>query len=75
MNAENKSPDPNDKELEFVYNSKIFKEFYLKREEILKYKWIESEKMGKDIGLDKAWLQWESKHYKKWKNSVSKPSS
>lgn len=73
MNANTPLNSDNEK-LDVVYQSKLYKEYCLKRDEILKYKWIESEKMGKDIGLDKAWLQWEAKHYKKWKNSVSEPS-
>ena len=35
---------------QFVKNSVLYKEFLAEREEILKHKWIESEKAGADIG-------------------------
>jgi len=41
---------------QFVKNSVLYKEFLAEREEILKHKWIESEKAGKDIGFEKALL-------------------
>jgi hypothetical protein len=41
---------------------------YLKlREEILKHKWIESEKRQKDIGFEQALVDWLSKHHGQWK--------
>ena len=43
---------------QFVKNSVLYKEFLAEREEILKHKWIESEKAGKDIGFEKALLDW-----------------
>ena len=33
-------------------NSRLYKEFLKEREEILKHKWIESEKAGKDVGFE-----------------------
>ena len=47
---------------QFVKNSVLYKEFLAEREEILKHKWIESEKAGKDIGFEKALLDWIVKH-------------
>jgi len=43
---------------QFVKNSVLYKEFLAEREEILKHKWIESEKAGADIGFEKALLDW-----------------
>ena len=43
---------------QFVKNSVLYKEFLAEREEILKHKWIESEKAGKDIGFEKALLDY-----------------
>jgi hypothetical protein len=41
---------------------------YLKlRDEILKHKWIESEKAKQDIGFEQALLDWLSKHHGQWK--------
>jgi len=55
----------------FVFKSNLYKQYCMQKEQILEYKWIESEKKGKDIGMEKAWLQWEAKYYRKWKNWVS----
>ena len=52
---------------EFVKNSVLYKEFLAEREEILKHKWIESEKAGKDIGFEKALLDWIVKHRSNWR--------
>lgn len=35
-------------------------------QEILDYKWLESEKAGSDIGLSKAAREWISKYYDTW---------
>ena len=51
----------------FVKNSVLYKEFLAEREEILKHKWIESEKAGKDIGFEKALLDWIVKHRSHWR--------
>jgi hypothetical protein len=47
---------------QFVKNSVL-----AEREEILKHKWIESEKAGKDIGFEKALLDWIVKHRSNWR--------
>ena len=39
------------------------------REEILKHKWIESEKAGYDIGFEQALTDWIVKHRSKWRKS------
>ena len=36
-------------------------------EEINKYKWIESEKLGKDIGMERATREWLAKYFPEWK--------
>lgn len=36
-------------------------------EEIKKYKWIESERLGKDIGMERATREWMAKHFPDWK--------
>ena len=51
----------------FVKNSVLYKEFLAEREEILKHKWIESEKAGTDIGFEKALLDWNVKHRSNWR--------
>jgi hypothetical protein len=52
---------------QFVKNSVLYKEFLAEREEILKHKWIESEKAGADIGFEKALLDWIVKHRSNWR--------
>ena len=52
---------------EFVKESALYKEFLAERTEILKHKWIESEKAGKDIGFERALLDWIVKHRSNWR--------
>ena len=52
---------------QFVQNSVLYKEFLAERGEILKHKWIESEKVGSDIGFEKALLDWIVKHRSNWR--------
>jgi hypothetical protein len=56
----------------FVKNSVLYKEFLAEREEILKHKWIESEKAGADIGFEKALLDWIVKYRSSWRNKRTK---
>lgn len=60
-------PPVQEEESQFVKNSVLYKEFLAEREEILKHKWIESEKAGKDIGFEKALLDWIVKHRSHWR--------
>ena len=39
---------------DLLKNSSLYREFQAEREEILKHKWIESEKAGRDIGFERA---------------------
>jgi hypothetical protein len=59
---------------QFVKNSVLYKEFLAEREEILKHKWIESEKAGSDIGFEKALLDWIVKYRSSWRNKRMKES-
>jgi len=49
-------------------SSALYRKFMEEREEILKHKWIESEKAGQDIGFEKALLSWVCYHREKWRN-------
>jgi hypothetical protein len=60
-------PLPDGEQSQFVRNSVLYKEFLAEREEILKHKWIESEKAGSDIGFEKALLDWIVKHRSNWR--------
>ena len=61
-------PAVQEAESQFVKNSTLYKEFLAEREEILKHKWIESEKAGTDIGFEKALLDWIVKHRSNWRD-------
>jgi hypothetical protein len=50
-----------------IYNSSLYKEFLEEREEVLKHKWLESEKKGYDIGYSAALIDWIIKHRSKWR--------
>ena len=52
---------------EFVKQSSLYQEFLAEREEILKHKWIESERLGYDIGFERALLDWIRKHRDSWR--------
>ena len=52
---------------QLVTESALYKQFVEEKEEILKHKWIESEKAGYDIGFDKALLDWIFKHRIAWR--------
>ena len=41
---------------DLLKNSSLYREFQAEREEILRHKWIESEKAGRDIGFEQALL-------------------
>ena len=51
----------------FVKQSSLYQEFLAEREEILKHKWLESERLGYDIGFERALLDWIRKHRESWR--------
>lgn len=56
--------------------SALYQEFLAEREEILRHKWLESEKVGHDIGFEKALLDWIVNHRAGWRAlRQSKPGS
>lgn len=52
---------------DLLTNSSLYREFMAEREEILKHKWIESEKAGCDIGFERALTDWIVRHRSKWR--------
>jgi hypothetical protein len=48
-------------------SSNSYKKYLKIRDEILKHKWIESEKAMKDIGFEQALIDWINKHHPTWK--------
>jgi hypothetical protein len=54
---------------DLLKNSSLYREFMAEREEILKHKWIESEKAGCDIGFERALTDWIVRHRSKWRKA------
>lgn len=52
-----------------VRHSTLYQEFLAEREEILRHKWLESERLGYDIGFERALLDWIRKHRDDWRRS------
>lgn len=52
---------------DLLKNSNLYKEFLAERQEILKHKWLESEKNGYDIGFERALTDWITKHRAQWR--------
>jgi hypothetical protein len=44
----------------------LYDEFLAERQEILCHKWIESEKVGYDIGFERALFDWTVKYRSAW---------
>ncbi|MCX7712184.1 MAG: DUF4032 domain-containing protein [Chthoniobacterales bacterium] len=59
------SSDPERNDL--LRESQLYREFLAEREEILRHKWLESEKCGYDIGFERALLDWIIHHRSQWK--------
>ncbi len=54
---------------DLVRKSSLYREFEAEKEEIMKHKWIESQKAGHDIGFERALTDWIIKHRSKWRRS------
>ena len=46
-----------------------YQNFLAEREEILRYKWLESEKRGHDIGYEQALVDWATSGRSAWKEA------
>ncbi len=66
MSTDTKAP-PSGNDL--LTNSSLYREFQAEREEILRHKWIESEKAGRDIGFERALTDWIVRHRSKWRKT------
>jgi len=54
---------------DLLKNSSLYREFLAEREEILRHKWLESEKAGHDIGFEQALTDWIIKHRASWRKT------
>ncbi len=52
---------------ELLQESLLYREFHAAHEEILRHKWLESEKVGHDIGFDLATVDWNLKYRSQWR--------
>lgn len=52
-----------------LQRSSLYREFLAEKDEILKHKWIESEKVGYDIGFEAALVDWITKHRASWRRA------
>ena len=53
----------------------LYQQYLAEREEVLRYKWLESERLGRDIGLESALMDWVINHRTKWRNSCQEAES
>ena len=67
MTPQNNTPLRENKDRAVLKRSSLYREFLAEREEILKHKWLESEKLGEDIGFERALLDWIRKHRDGWR--------
>lgn len=44
----------------------LYRELKAEHDEILRHKWFESEKVGRDVGYDVAMIDWRIKHCARW---------
>ncbi len=49
--------------------STLYREFQAEKAEILRHKWLESEKVGHDIGFERALVDWITRHRTEWRRS------
>ncbi len=47
----------------------LYQEFIAERDEILRHKWYESEKAGRDVGFEYALTDWNLKHRADWRRT------
>ena len=57
---------------EMIQNSDLYKRFLQERDEILKNKWYMSEREGKDVGFERALLDWVWYHRDQWIKRLTK---
>lgn len=52
----------------------LYQEFLAEREEIMRHKWLMSEKAGSDVGFEQALLDWVLNFRSEWKKEYLKRS-
>jgi len=52
---------------DLLQKSSLYREYMAEREEILRHKWLESEKAGLEVGFEQALTEWMLKHRSDWR--------
>lgn len=52
--------------------NRLYSKYLELRNEIMKHKWLESEKVGRDIGFEDALVDWIKLHHNEWLKSKVK---
>jgi len=60
-----------DSDKDHIMKISLFHMLELEREEILKHKWIESQKAGHDIGFERALISWMVEYRAAWRRQFS----
>ena len=50
-----------------VRSEELYQLFLAERDEILRHKWIESERLGRDVGFEQALTEWTLVHRATWR--------
>ena len=53
----------------FLEKSSLYQQYLAEREEVIRHKWLESERAGCDIGFERALMDWIVNHRAKWRKS------
>ena len=53
---------------DFLKSSSLYVRHLAQSEEVFKHKWYESERAGKDVGIDYAFFDWLVKHSSTWRS-------
>lgn len=56
-----------DADSKLLKGSRLYLEFIAEREEVMRHKWFLSEKVGFDVGFEKALLDWLVRHRADWR--------
>ncbi len=54
---------------ELLQDCALYQEYLAEREEILRHKWLASEKAGRDIGFDRALTEWVLHYRAGWREA------
>jgi len=52
---------------DLLVRSALYRELSAEREEVMRHKWFESEKAGRDIGFEQALVNWILYHRANWR--------